>query len=172
MEIASLYLCWKTFAKEFHFKTISRMGVCPYLFVRSIPHDQNYHLRYLHGIYWTLSRYPPSIPRKLPFLLKTIFKTKPTQLCNTFPTAHDRGLGYSNRCTLCRGCALYPQDSIHPPWSTTDRHTQVCGVRIISQSLSLADPSIGTYPMGLFSPARMRDHHGTSGATPSSAGDP
>jgi hypothetical protein len=25
------------------------------------------------------------------------------------PTVHDRGLGYSNRFTLCRGCILYPQ---------------------------------------------------------------
>jgi hypothetical protein len=27
------------------------------------------------------------------------------------PTVHDRGLGYSNRFTLCRGCTLYPQSS-------------------------------------------------------------
>jgi hypothetical protein len=32
-----------------------------------------------------------------------------------FPTVHDRELDYSNRFTLCRGCTLYPQDSINPP---------------------------------------------------------
>jgi hypothetical protein len=31
-----------------------------------------------------------------------------------FPTVHDRGLDYSNRFTFCRGCTLYPQDSINP----------------------------------------------------------
>jgi hypothetical protein len=31
-----------------------------------------------------------------------------------FPTVHDRGLNYSNRFTLWRGCTLYPQDSINP----------------------------------------------------------
>ena len=31
-----------------------------------------------------------------------------------FLVVHIRGLGYSNRFTLCRGCTLPPQDSVHP----------------------------------------------------------
>src|SRR3954469_10649358 len=54
--------------------------------------------------------------------------------------------GYSNSFTLCRGCTLYPPHSIHPPCVPTDRHTSVCGSRIIDHSLPLAYHSIGDLP--------------------------
>src|SRR3954462_10911256 len=54
--------------------------------------------------------------------------------------------GYSNRFTLCRGCTLNPPHSIHPSCVPTDRHTSVCGSRIIDHSFPLAYPSTGDLP--------------------------
>jgi hypothetical protein len=47
---------------------------------------------------------------------------------------------------LQRG-TLYPQDSIHLPGEIHgSSYTKVCGVQIIKQNLSLAHPSIGSFP--------------------------
>jgi hypothetical protein len=58
-----------------------------------------------------------------------------------------------NILILCRGCILHPQALIHPPWSSMDCDTQVCGVWIIEQSLSLINLSTGAYPVEYTSPA-------------------
>jgi hypothetical protein len=57
--------------------------------------------------------------RQAPFSIsfqKHFYKTKSWHWVRqkTSSTVHDRGLGYSNRFTLCRGCTLYPHHPINP----------------------------------------------------------
>ena len=40
------------------------------------------------------------------------------------PAVHDRGRGYSNSFTLCRGGTLSPQHLIHPSGTALNNHTQ------------------------------------------------
>ena len=40
------------------------------------------------------------------------------------PAVHDRGRGYSNSFTLCRGGTLSPQHSIHPSGTALNNHTE------------------------------------------------
>ena len=89
-------------------------------------------------------RYIPTSPIGVSFLkhLENIsfHKTKPFSFrpSSFHCHVHNRGHGYSNIFTLCRGCTLSPQDPIHPPGSSLDRHTKVCEVRIIDRSFSPA----------------------------------
>jgi hypothetical protein len=100
---------------SFHKPGQSNMTISIYK-TRSITHD---HLQFLGSTLQVLRTIP--MPRKYPLstpsdtfsiFWKHFIKPKLT-LGNVviFPTVHDRGLGYSNRFTLCRGCTLYPQ---HP----------------------------------------------------------
>ena len=61
---------------------------------------------------------------------------------------HDRGRGYSNSFTLCRGGTLSPQHSIHP--SGTKPRIIILSMRIIHQNLSLTYPSTSTSPYELW----------------------
>ena len=63
------------------------------------------------------------------------------------PTVHNRGRGYSNSLTLCRGCTLSPQHSIHP--SGTNPEFTILSMRITNPKLSITCPSIGTSPVSL-----------------------
>jgi hypothetical protein len=100
---------------SFHKPGQSNMTISIYK-TRSITHD---HLQFLGSTLQVLRtipmprKYPPSTPSDtFSIFWKHFIKPKLT-LGNVviFPTVHDRGLGYSNRFTLCRGCTLYPQ---HP----------------------------------------------------------
>jgi hypothetical protein len=69
-------------------------------------------------------------------------------------TVHDRGCGYSNSFTLCRGCTLYPHQPINPPgYHHGPSYISMRGSdnRSKPPSISL---STGAYPMEFTSPAR------------------
>ena len=61
----------------------------------------------------------------------------------TFPTIHDRGHGYSNRFTLCRGCTLYPHHPGTLPWSSP-----IVG-QVTDQDSPDAHSNISAYPMSV-----------------------
>jgi hypothetical protein len=68
-------------------------------------------------------------------------------------TVHDRGRGYSNSFTLCRGCTLYPHQPINPPgYHHGSSYTSMRGSdnRSKPPSISL---STGAYPVEFTSPA-------------------
>ena len=80
---------------------------------------------------WLSPRDQPSYPDTLPFryhllswspFWSPIFlrkqKSARTPRSVAFPTVHDRGLGYSNRLTLCRGGVLSPHQIGHRRGST------------------------------------------------------
>jgi hypothetical protein len=127
---------------------------------RSITHDHPISFGSTLQVLQTIAvpwQYPLSTPPGtfLHFFLKTLLYNQNLILGNVviFTTVHDQGLGYSNRFTLCRGCTLYPHHPINPLGYITDRHTQVCGVRIIDQSLPSIHLSTSAYPMESTSPA-------------------
>jgi hypothetical protein len=75
-----------------------------------------------------------------------------------FPTIHDRGLSYSNRFTLCRGCTLYPQDSINPPgYHNGLSYTSMRGSDNRSKS-SIHLPYYGCLPCGFYLPGMPRQY--------------
>jgi hypothetical protein len=93
--------------------TISNSSAVPYKYSEPYP---------CHGSTLRVLR-----PAPFSSALKTTFKTK-TTLGNVviFPTVHDRGLGYSNRFTLCRGCTLYPQSSGYSSCGHLPPHNIIC----------------------------------------------
>jgi hypothetical protein len=116
-------------------------------------------------------QYPPSTPNhfpchshtlqvrrrhKSPFFQKTIYKTKNLTLDNVVisTTIHNRGRGYSNSFTLCRGYTLYPHHSINPPgYHHGPSYISMRGSNNRSKPPSIS-LSTGAYPVEFTSPAR------------------
>ena len=78
------------------------------------------------------SQVPPCSTKTL-FFKNNFFLQAPSV---AFATVHDRGHGYSNRCTLCRGCALYPHQTVIPPCLPRPVIRPYAGVRITRSKLS------------------------------------
>ena len=79
--------------------------------------------------------------------------------CMAFPTVRNRGRGYSNRFTLCRGCTLVPQHLITSVRDKTpNNRNSVRGSSTVN--LSLTHPSIGTSPHELGLPVKTNRQPG------------
>ena len=57
--------------------------------------------------------------------------------CMAFPTVRNRGCGYSNRFTLCRGCTLVPQHLISSVGITPNHRNTVRGSSTITFHLQI-----------------------------------
>ncbi len=60
------------------------------------------------------------------------FQESDTGNCMAFPTVRNRGHGYSNRFTLCRGCTLVPQHLISSVGITPNHRNSVRGSSTIT----------------------------------------
>jgi hypothetical protein len=120
----SLYLCWKTFLKtRFLSKSLGK-GETPFNWSKITMVNHTWPFPNSSTVPSRQSE-PLSCPgHTLQVLCQAQLHFSENILWNQnltlgnvviFTTVHDRGLGYSNRFTLCRGCTLYPQDSINPP---------------------------------------------------------
>jgi hypothetical protein len=64
------------------------------------------------------------------------------------PTVHDRGLDYSNRFTLCRGCTVYPQSSGYSLCGHLPRITSYATTSTRSKPFAYV-PLYGNLPYGV-----------------------
>ena len=80
---------------------------------------QGTHPLYSSSTGTSCASFPKNSLRKL-FYLKTNLLQAVSQVKSA---VHNRGHGYSNSFTLCRGCTLYPQDPRYLSWSAMTRHT-------------------------------------------------
>jgi hypothetical protein len=96
-----------------------------------------------------------SVSHKLHFSKNHFVKSKTRhRLSMAIPTVHDQGHGYSNRLHSAEVVHFTHTIRLIHRDTTTDRHTQVCGVWIIDRSPPSIFLSTGAYPVEFTSPAR------------------